>query len=324
MAANFASLLRRGLRRAGGKLIALSERVPGAADDARAPVEILEREGDWVVCRAGDYVFRLDATQGVDRAILDDGVFEPHSTAWVERLVGAGDVAVDVGANLGYYTVRLSRLVGPRGRVHAFEPSPRYRPRLVDHLRRNGCEANVNVSEFALSDREGEERLFGDAVSASMHWVHDARRPAVEETIKLTTLDAYARAAGLARLDFVKVDIDGHEPRFLAGAAETLRRFRPVLLMEFAQLNLLTAGSDVDQLAAQLDALGYTLYSERTGEPYTSRTTFLVDVMNCAHTANVICVHGPARAGVEEAAAVGRAGGADEMERGRVAAGGRI
>lgn len=323
MAANFASMLRRGLRRAGGKLIALSERVPGAAEDARAPVEILEREGDWVVCRAGDYIFRLDATQGVDRAILDDGVFEPHSTAWVERLVREGDVVADVGANLGYYTVRFSRLVGPRGRVHAFEPSPRYRPRLVDHLRRNGCPDNVTVSEFALSDREGEERLFGDAVSASMHWVHDARQPAVEETIRLTTFDAYARAAGLERLDFVKVDIDGHEPRFLAGAAETLRRFRPAILIEFAQLNLLTAGSDVDQLAAQLAALGYSLYSERTGEPYTSRTAFLVDVMNCAHTANVICLHGPARANVE-AAGGDASGGAGERERERVAAGGVI
>lgn len=297
MAANFARLVSRGLRRAGGKLIALSERVPGAAPGGAPPVEILERDGGWVVCRVGDYVFRLDPTQGVDRDILDDGVFEPHSTAWVERLVKPGMVVADVGANLGYYTVRFSRLVGPAGRVHAFEPSPRYRGRLLDHLRRNGCE-NVSVSEYALSDRGGEERLYGDDVSASMHWVHDGRPPSVEESIKLKTLDAYAAEAGLERLDFVKVDIDGHEPRFVAGARETLRRFRPTILMEFAQLNLLTAGTDVEQLAGQLSALGYSLYSERTGELYTSRTTFLVDLMNCAYTANVICLHGTSRPNV--------------------------
>ncbi|HEX5707829.1 MAG TPA: FkbM family methyltransferase [Pyrinomonadaceae bacterium] len=320
MAANFASLVRRGLKRAGGKLIALSERVPGAGE-SDAPVEILEREGSWVVCRAGDYIFRLDPTQCVDADILDDGLFEPHSTTWVERLVRPGQVVADVGANLGYYTVRFSRLVGPQGHVHAFEPSPRYRARLQDHLRRNDCERNVTVSEFALSDREGEEHLYGDDVSASIHWVHDARRPSIEETIRLKTLDAYAREADFARLDFVKVDIDGHEPRFVAGAAETLRRFRPAILMEFAQLNLLTAGSDVDQLAAQLGDLGYSLYSERTGELYTSRTTFLVDVMNCAHTANVICLHGTTRAHIGGEATDERAA---ERERERVAAGGVV
>jgi FkbM family methyltransferase len=220
--------------------------------------------------------------------LLKDGVFEPRSLAMVAAAVKPGMIVADVGANFGYYTVQLSRWVGEQGQVHAFEPSARYRERLNDHLRRNDCQ-NVVVSPFGLSDHRGQRTLFGDEISAALEWADYGKPPTIEETVSLRTLDEYVEEHGLARLDFIKVDIDGHEPRFVAGAARTLRRFQPALLMEFAQLNLMAAGSDAEQLGRQLTELGYSFYSVETGEPYSSHANFLRDAMNCSHSVNVFC-----------------------------------
>jgi FkbM family methyltransferase len=277
------------LWRAGSTCQSLAQRVPVAQDDnGRKPVKILERDGEWIICDIDGLIWRLDPSQCIDGDLLDDGLFEPVSIEWVREIIKPGMVVADIGANFGYYTLLFSRLVGPKGRVHAFEPSARYRPRLLDHLERNDCR-NVVVSEYGLSDHLHEELLYGDNVSATMHWPDDSKPPAVAETIRLRTLDSYAEEVRLRRLDFVKVDIDGHEPSFVAGAAATLRRFRPVILMEFSQVSLVMAGSDVERLAGQLGDLNYSLHSERTGKPYQSRLDFLCEVMNCSHSVNVIC-----------------------------------
>jgi FkbM family methyltransferase len=252
------------------------------------PVEILERQGDWLVCRIDGLIWRLDPSQSIDRGLLEDGLFEPASTEWVDKLVTPGMVTVDVGANIGYYTIRLSRLVGPQGQVHAFEPSKRYRDRLLDHVKRNDCK-NVVISDYGLSDEESEDMLYADNISATMHWPNDDKPPTFEETIRLRTLDSYVEEGNLSSLDFVKVDIDGHEQRFIAGATKTLRRFQPIILMEFSQLSLVMADWDVERLAKQLTDLGYSLHSERTGESYPSRLAFLVEAMNCSHSVNVLC-----------------------------------
>lgn len=288
MKAGPARILRSALWRAGSAFQALAARIPVASDQRRIPVEILGRQDHWVLCRIDDFLWRLDPSQCIDGDLLDDGLFEPASADWVRRIVKPGMVAIDVGANFGYYTMQLSRLVGSEGLVHAFEPSARYRMRLLDHIERNGCQ-NVVVLDYGLSDRFHEEPLYGDNISATMHWPDDTKPPDIEETISLRTLDSYVEEARPSRVDFIKVDIDGHEPGFVAGASETLKRFRPVILMEFSQVSLVMAGTDVERLAKQLTDLGYTLHSERTGQPYASRLDFLRDAMNCTHSINVLC-----------------------------------
>lgn len=299
-----ARLLRSALWRTGRAFQTLAAHVPAAPPDAAPapeviedkndPVEILEDEGGWVTCRIDDLIWRLDPTQCIDRDLLEDGMFEPYSTNWLSRIIQPGMVAVDVGANFGYYAVQLSKLVGPAGQVHAFEPSQRYRERLLDHLQRNNCE-NVIVSDEGLSDEQSEQVLYGDDISATMHWADDGKPPTVAETIRLRTLDSYVEETKLTRMDFIKVDIDGHEPKFIAGAAGALERFQPIILIEFSQINLMAANSDVESLARQLTSLGYSLYSETTGEPYLTRANFLRDVMNCSHSVNMICRPGGSR-----------------------------
>jgi FkbM family methyltransferase len=269
----------RALHFAGRKLEGIGQPVP-----KRVRVRILERQGDWVVARIEDSVWRLDSTQYVDQQLLGNGVFEPESTEWVKEQVKRGMVVADVGANFGYYTVLLSRLAGDSGKVYAFEPSSGFRSRLKGHLQANHCE-NVVVSENALSDEPGTAELFtGDSTGSFLAFA--GREP---EEVQCMTFDEFVKRNNVSRLDFMKVDIDGHESKFVAGAAESLRRFQPTILIEFSHLHLLLSGSGSEELAKQLTGLGYVLYSEKTGRRFKDRTDFLISALNSTHSANVFC-----------------------------------
>lgn len=249
-------------------------------------VTILREKNGIITCNADGVVFELDPTQYVDSEILNYGVFERHSVDWVKKLVQPGMVVLDVGANFGYYTMLFSKLVGETGKVIAFEPSTRFRTRLLKHAALNNA-LNVEVAPIALSSSPGELRLQLGGDSASFHWVADDS-PLETETVVLDTLDNFVASHGIGRIDFLKVDIDGHEPKFIEGARDTLLKFRPTILIEFMHLALVEAGSGVEQLADQLKELGYVLQSEKGLHPFSTRREFLVEAMNCAYSVNIV------------------------------------
>jgi FkbM family methyltransferase len=252
------------------------------------PVSVIEQSQNIVTCAANGFTWQLDTTQFVDREILAKGLFEPESTYWVSQIVKPGMTVLDVGANFGYFTVQFSRIVGEKGRVYAFEPSNHFYHRLEEHLKLNKCD-NVTALKMGLSDAKQNQELLIDDSTATLYWHDDAKKPVLTETICLDMLDSLIEITPIDRIDFVKIDIDGTEPRFLKGAHKTLEKFKPVLLIEFAQLVLMAAGCDVPTLANQLRSLGYTLYSEKNGQPYTSEAQFLREAMNCSHSVNIIC-----------------------------------
>lgn len=279
--ARAALVLRALLRRAGRWCHHMAARIPVA--------EVLERQGGRLLCRAAGCLWRLDPERYIHREILRKGVFEPASIRWLRKVARPGMVAFDVGANFGYYTVQLSRWVGSAGKVVAFEPSPGFRSELLEHLELNGCR-NVVVEPVGLSDAAERLELFRGLETATFHQQEGIFGEVAAEEVELTTLDTYVEAHAVERLDFVKVDVDGHEERFLAGAEASLRRLRPVMLMEFSQLNLMLAGSGVESLARRLETLDYVLCSERTEKPFKNRWELLVETMNCEHSVNVICL----------------------------------
>ena len=218
---------------------------------------------------------------------MRSGVFEPYSVSWVKRLVKPNMVVADIGANFGYYSLLFSSLVGQQGHVFAFEPSARFRSRLEEHIEMNKAR-NITVVDRGLSDKEETLSLLMGGDTASFHWV-GKDDPLDIEKVTLTTLDKFVQAHSLSGLDFIKIDIDGHEPRFLEGARESLLTFRPIIIMEFMQLALLKAGSSVQDLAERLQKMGYVLQSERSESPFKDSREFLVQTMNCAYSVNVLC-----------------------------------
>ncbi|HJZ62043.1 MAG TPA: FkbM family methyltransferase [Miltoncostaeaceae bacterium] len=159
-----------------------------------------------------------------------DGRFEPHVMATLVRLLPRDGVAIDVGANVGAIALVLAR-AAPDGRVIAFEASPATVPVLRANLAANG-EGGVEVVPVALGDRGGSVRLSAIAAGAGGSFVSPREAHGEGAEVAATTLDDWVEARGLERLDLIKIDVEGSEPRVLDGARRTLARHRPALVVE--------------------------------------------------------------------------------------------
>jgi FkbM family methyltransferase len=179
-------------------------------------------------------------------------------------VIRRGDVVFDVGANRGAYTALFSRLAGPGGRVHAFEPVPPTCDALVEMLHMQRIE-NVVVNRTAIGEAPGELPLHvpGDDFGQASLARHDAGSWTAATAVRsywapVETIDDYARRRGLARLDFVKCDVEGAELAVLRGAGETLRGLAPLLYLEVCADWTASFGYAPPAVAEHLRAFGYS------------------------------------------------------------------
>jgi FkbM family methyltransferase len=237
---------------------------------------------DLYQTRFGDR-FWLTPSSYVDRCIIERGEFEERSTQVVNRLVEPGDVVLDVGANIGYYTVLMSRLVGAAGRVICFEPTQHFRTVLERNVLENNCR-NVEILPFGLSDARRELEIFIGESSASLHT--PGERGDRRERIALETLDGISDR--FERIDFIKIDVDGHEPAFLKGAWKTIDKHSPLILLEVSHAHYLEAGVTAWDFYDELKAREFFIYHEDGLAEITNRNDFLVKCGNFNFSANII------------------------------------
>jgi len=151
---------------------------------------------------------------------------------WDERairhMLAPGSYCFDIGAHIGYYSLRLSKWVGKSGRVFSYEPVPYTYSFLERNLRRNKA-ANVSVQQAAIGDRDGSVRMAAET-GARLGWSTIADSGNLE--VRCATVDSEIQRLGLERLDFIKIDVEGFELQALAGAESTIRRMRPKIMFE--------------------------------------------------------------------------------------------
>jgi len=189
--------------------------------------------------------------------LLGKRLAERRERRFFRRQVSPGMVVFDVGANAGFYTTLFADLVGPAGRVHAFEPDPLSFGIL---RRRTARRAHVMAHQTAVGDHTGSITLFCNRSNRADNRVHASLGDETAEAVDvpLTTLDAYCEAAKIDRIDAVKMDIQGAEVAALRGFRRTLERTRPHwLLIEFSPEHLRAAGSGPEEFWVILDGLGF-------------------------------------------------------------------
>jgi FkbM family methyltransferase len=150
---------------------------------------------------------------------------ESPLAAYMKQTLGPGSIFVDIGANLGIYSLYAARLVGNEGAVVAFEPEADIFESLVRSVRLNGCE-RVRCEPVALSDRNAEGTLYVSFHGGANSLVGAAGRYKGEMPVTVRRLDDHADTLGidLARIALMKIDVEGEEARTVAGMLETLRR----------------------------------------------------------------------------------------------------
>lgn len=188
--------------------------------------------------------------------------YEPYVQVELQPLLQPGAVVVDIGANIGYFTLLAAALVGPSGRVLAFEPNPDNVALIQLSLTENGFE-NVDLYPYAVSDEDQDLQLLVEKTNS------DARLfdPAVDKgydaslirTVRAVRLDDLLADAG--PLDVLKMDIEGAESRALRGMERLIQATRPVIFTEFSPI-LIEAVSHVtpQSYLEMLIGHGYDLY----------------------------------------------------------------
>jgi FkbM family methyltransferase len=204
----------------------------------------------------------LQLGDNVQRTLYLAGTYEPSFLSFLRSELRADDVYVDVGGHIGIDAIVASRCVGAAGRVYVFEPGPDTARQL-----RAVTGENVVVVESALGDRVGTASL---RANAEFGWRDASTRsvtgdgPTVAE-VPITTFDAWAAETNPARMDIVKIDIEGSEAAALRGMRRALQTLRPRAIV----VELLGESRDSESLLMEL---GYRRSNEQVGQNVVYRT----------------------------------------------------
>jgi FkbM family methyltransferase len=215
----------------------------------------------------------LDESRLNEKPILDflrgGNLYEPHIANLLVRVLGEGDVAVDVGANIGFFTVLASILIGPTGRVVAFEPGTQNLERLRANLALNDCK-NVTIIEKAVMNQVGEVEFFinsgnsgGNALWDIGQWpgyIEENGTP-VRVAVPATTLDSEWEQLQLPAPKVIKIDTEGADQRVLEGASDLLARQKPrFVIAELHPFGLTKMGCSQESLRGFIESLGYSTF----------------------------------------------------------------
>ncbi len=197
----------------------------------------------------------------VSQRLREHGIWEPYETSLVLSLLRPGDVFIDVGANVGYFSVVAASVVGAQGAVFAFEPDPDNCRLLRANAGLNGLDDRIFVVEAALSDVSGPGELFLSADNLGDHQIYagDEQR----SSVPVALLDGGKYLAGrLQRIDLLKVDTQGSEYQVMAGLAPLLKELArpPRIIIELTPHSLRQAGASGRALIELLATLGQPMW----------------------------------------------------------------
>jgi FkbM family methyltransferase len=213
------------------------------------------------------------------------GTYEPEVREIFRSVLHAGGVAVDVGANVGWHTLLMARLVGDAGKVFAVEANAAVRKRLEDNIQLNRF-GQIEVIGYAMAKDSGVLPFFGpaadDASSGDGHVV-EAPSPGQRGIVHVESrsLDTVLSEARVERVDLVKIDVEGYEWPVLQGAERSIARFRPHVVFEYNTEYAFRGGGTAELIQDFFTRHGYKLFAVRRGGAEA------VDLRNWPHCADI-------------------------------------
>jgi len=216
------------------------------------PAILPRSSGGVVVTLPGGGRVKMAFSEEIARLLLLHGAYEASEIATVVALAKPGSTTIDVGANVGMYTVALATRIGAAGKVLAFEPVPQTSRRLRANIALNGL-ANVEVFEAAAGECPGfaDLQLANDSAYASIAGVKQGRAIGKRLSVRVTPLDEVWNGHQRPVVSFCKIDVEGAELSVLEGAKEMLAECRPALLLEA------DPGPELEALASWLNPRNY-------------------------------------------------------------------
>lgn len=195
--------------------------------------------------------------------IMLNGVWEEACTEIFCQLVQPGMTVVEIGANIGYFTLLAAERVGPSGRVHAFEPDPANYELLRDNVEVNGFGGRVTLHREAIADREGRATFYGTtkhrgngSLIERLDQLGDNSGEVVPFEVAVATLDSF----DFSEVDVLKIDAEGSEPFIFRGGSETIARSpRLTAIVEYWPKFFAKAGEDAAEFLREREREGFTI-----------------------------------------------------------------
>ncbi len=191
---------------------------------------------------------------------IDYSNFEPNETKLIQDIIDKGDVILDIGANIGYYTLQFSKLTGRNGLVYAFEPEPKNFNLLKKHIELDKC-SNVILINKGVSNKESTIRLYLSDINIGMHRAYKSL-VCSNQYIEMDTiiLDNYFIDTE-EKIDFIKIDIEGYEYFAFQGMKAILKRNNQIkIMMEFSPISIIESGETPYDLIRFLNSLHFEFY----------------------------------------------------------------
>ena len=192
------------------------------------------------------------------------GTYERRESSLIKRHLTSGMTFLDVGANIGYYSLMAAAVAGPSGRIVAFEPNPH----IFNHFKRT-IEKNrishITLEQYALADAAGTCELFVPIEAGNNTATMIANEGGSPVSVPVITLDDYLDRNDIEHVDFMKIDVEGYEPRIIAGAQATIKAKKiDAILCEFSGHWLRQDGTTPQDFYEFMRSLGLRASEQRT------------------------------------------------------------
>jgi FkbM family methyltransferase len=257
----------------------------------------LPMEGEF---KRGGIRWNLQLKEGIDFSIYLLGAFEWDLRRFYERNVETGSTALDLGANIGAHTLPLAKKVGVKGRVIAVEATQFAINKLRQSLSLNPSLEPTVIAIHALLVAESHPDT-AQQIKTEIHssWplsgsgkVHATLGGSLKSTgnARVITVDELLAEIEIAHIDWIKLDVDGHEMAVLKGAKKIIFKCRPRILMEFAPYCYADVENGFNSLISLLSEYGYEFYNPKNGKKLPSNSSNLCKLIPREGSINVLCI----------------------------------
>jgi FkbM family methyltransferase len=198
--------------------------------------------------------------------LIYDG-FEESEISFLRRYLTDADVFIDIGSNIGLFSLHAAQIIGQNGKVYAFEPTPTTFSRLLLNVKLNNFDDIIKCNNLGLSDKK-EILKMNISLNGYDAWNTFAKLTnehfSTQIDVQVETLDNYIKHNNIEtnKISLIKVDVEGWEVLVFKGAADLLKdKNAPALLVEFTETNLFAAGTNCYELFDHIQTYGYSWYT---------------------------------------------------------------
>lgn len=223
-----------------------------------------------ITCQ-GFKIYVNTSDKGLAPDLLQKGYYDKEETELIRSIVSPGMIVLDVGANIGYFSLIAAKALNMSGYIYAFEPEPKTFELLTKNIETNGMQSLIQPVQKGLSARAGVLELFRDPINMGNH-SYDSKNINNEfESIKtlVVTLDDFLSETRRKdiKIDLMKIDVQGAEGLVFEGATNTLNFSNKIkIVMEFWPFGLRNFGTDPIKLLSDFKKMGFKIHMIRHGK----------------------------------------------------------